>query len=127
MWAINKSPLIIGAALGQDRLSTTSLAIISNEEIIAINQDAFAKQAQLVCRYTEEEWDVWLGELSGARKVLGVANWKNESQRVDIDLASLGVAAAQARDVWVAKRCRHCIWIAKDGTGGPRVAAVDAL
>jgi hypothetical protein len=57
MWAINKSPLIIGAALDPKRLSKASLDILSNKEIIAINQDSLAKQAQLVRRNTEDEWD----------------------------------------------------------------------
>jgi hypothetical protein len=40
MWAINKSPLIIGAAVDPNRLSKTSLEIMSNKEVIAINQDS---------------------------------------------------------------------------------------
>jgi hypothetical protein len=56
MWAINKSPLIIGAALDPDRLNKASLEILLNKEIIAINQDSLAKQAQLVRRNTEDEW-----------------------------------------------------------------------
>jgi alpha-galactosidase len=103
MWAINKSPLVIGAALDVARLSKTSLAILSNKEVIAINQDSLAKQAQLARRYSEDQWDMWMGELSGSRKVLGVANWKNDSQSINFDLASLGIAAATARDVWAAK------------------------
>jgi alpha-galactosidase len=103
MWAINKSPLIIGAVMDPKKLSNASLAILSNKEVIAINQDAFAKQAQLVRRYTEEEYDIWLGELSGSRKVLGIANWKNASQSVDVDLRNLGIAKASGRDVWAAK------------------------
>ncbi|KAH7070770.1 glycoside hydrolase superfamily [Paraphoma chrysanthemicola] len=102
MWAINKSPLIIGAALDPDRISKTSLEIMANKEVIAINQDALAKQAQLVRRSTEEEWDIWLGELSGSRQIVGVANWKNDSQTVSVDLTSLGIASARARDVWAA-------------------------
>ena len=103
MWAINKSPLIIGAALDPDRLSQTSLDILSNKDVIALNQDPLAKQAQLVRRYTEEEYDIWLGDLSGSRKILGVANWKNDSQSVEIDLTSLGINQANARDVWAAQ------------------------
>jgi alpha-galactosidase len=103
MWAINKSPLIIGAALDSDRLSKTSLDILSNKEVIAINQDSLAKQAQLVRRNTMDEWDIWMGDLSGSRQVLGIANWKNDSQSVHFDLSSLGLASAQARDVWAAK------------------------
>jgi alpha-galactosidase len=74
--------------------------ILSNKEVIAINQDSLAKQAQLVQRFTEEEWDVWLGDLSDNRKILGVANWRNDSQTVAVNLASLGIASATARDVW---------------------------
>jgi hypothetical protein len=55
MWAINKSPLIIGAALDPDRLDKVSLDILSNKEVIALNQDSLAKQAQLVRRNTEDE------------------------------------------------------------------------
>jgi hypothetical protein len=65
MWAINKSPLIIGAALDPERISQSSLAIMENKEVIAINQDALAQQAMLVRRDTEEEWDIWMGKLSG--------------------------------------------------------------
>ncbi|KAH7402240.1 glycoside hydrolase superfamily [Phaeosphaeria sp. MPI-PUGE-AT-0046c] len=103
MWAINKSPLILGAALDPDRLSQASLAIMSNKEVIALNQDSLAKQAQLVRRNTEAEWDVWLGELSGSRQILGIANWKNDSQDVSLDLGTLGIATAQARDIWAAR------------------------
>lgn len=103
MWAINKSPLIIGAAVDPEKLNQHSLDIMSNKEVIALNQDPMAKQAQLVRRYTEEEYDIWLGELSGSRQILGVANWRNDSQNVEIDLASFGISNAQARDVWAAK------------------------
>jgi alpha-galactosidase len=102
MWAMNKSPLIIGGIL-DSKFSKGSLATLSNKEVIAINQDSLSKQAQLVRRYTEEEWDIWLGELSGSRKVLGVANWRNQSRTVDVDLSTLNITAASARDVWAAK------------------------
>jgi alpha-galactosidase len=98
MWAINKSPLVIGAAL--DKISGESLAILGNEEVIAINQDPLGKQARLVRRYTEEEWDIWAGELSGGRMVLALANWKNGKSCATVDLAILGISSAAVRDVW---------------------------
>jgi hypothetical protein len=103
MWAINKSPLIIGAAVDPERISQSSVDILENKEVIAINQDPLAQQAMLVRRDTEEEWDIWMGKLSGSRVVLGVANWKNDSQTVGFELASLGIASADVRDVWAAK------------------------
>jgi len=104
MWAINKSPLIIGAPMDATKTSSSSLAILANKEVIAINQDSLSKQAQLVRRHTEEEWDIWAGELSDSRMVVALSNWKNSTTSVAVDLASvLGISSARARDVWAAK------------------------
>ncbi|KAI1144403.1 carbohydrate-binding module family 35 protein [Hypoxylon sp. FL0543] len=103
MWAINKSPLNIGAPTGPRLTSSASLDVLRNKEVIAINQDSLGMQARLIRRYTEEEWDVWAGELSGSRIVLGIANWKNDSQKVEIDLSAVNVSEAFVRDVWAAE------------------------
>ncbi|POS79158.1 alpha-galactosidase [Diaporthe helianthi] len=104
MWAINKSPLTIGAPMDTKLAPTASLDLLKNAEVLALNQDSLGKQAQLVRRYTTEQYDVWVGELSGSRKVLGLANWNNASQSVTVSLpADLGIASATGRDVWAAK------------------------
>lgn len=101
MWAINKSPLVIGARMDATVTSSSSLAILNNTEVIALDQDALGKQAQLVRRYTDAQYDIWAGELSGSRMVLGLANWKNDSQPITLSLpADLGIASASARDAW---------------------------
>lgn len=100
-WSMLKSPLIMGAALAE--LPSDSLDVMSNEEVIAINQDPLAKAGQLIMRYTEEEWDIWAGELSGDRKVVGIANWRNESQTVQVDFGLVGVSGATTRDPWTAQ------------------------
>jgi alpha-galactosidase len=99
-WAMAKSPLMIGGVMDSAQIPVHSLEVMRNKEVIDINQDPLATAARLVARYTEEEWDVWAGELSGGRKVLGVANWKNETQTVNVDLRLAGVASATTRDVW---------------------------
>ncbi|KAF3353704.1 Zinc finger CCCH domain-containing protein 59 [Verticillium dahliae VDG1] len=99
-WSLMKSPLFIGGVMDRAEIPAESLKIMSNEEAIAINQDPLAKAAELVIRYTEEEWDIWAGELSGGRKALGIANWKNETQTVNVDLSLIGVASAKTRDIW---------------------------
>lgn len=104
MWAVNKSPLIIGAPMNSGKTSSTSLSILGNKEVIAINQDPLGKQARLIRRYTEEEWDIWTGNLSGSRMVVALANWKNSSLFVSINLSSvLGISSATVRDIWAAK------------------------
>lgn len=47
-WAALKAPLIIGCSL--KNISNATLSILSNEEIIAINQDPLGKQADLIER-----------------------------------------------------------------------------
>lgn len=101
MWAINKSPLVVGAPMNTSLTPSSSLDILTNADVIAINQDSLGKQARLVRRYTTEQYDVWAGDLSGARVVLGLANWYNESQTVTVSLpADLGIVSATARDAW---------------------------
>ncbi|KAL3454412.1 glycoside hydrolase [Aspergillus insuetus] len=100
LWSIFKSPLILGNALSNP-IPHSSFQVISNKEVIDINQDPLGKSAELVRRYTEEGYDIYAGELSGGRMVLGIANWMNTTQTVSIDLPSvIGVSSAQARDVW---------------------------
>jgi alpha-galactosidase len=47
--------------------------------------------------------DIWLGELSDSRQIMGIANWKNDTQDTHFNLSSLGIAAAHARDLWASK------------------------
>ncbi|KAI1803478.1 carbohydrate-binding module family 35 protein [Daldinia bambusicola] len=118
MWAINKSPLNIGAPTDPKLTPAASLDVLRNEEVIAINQDSLGKQARLVRRYTQEEWDIWVGELSGSRIVLGVANWKNNSQTVEFNLSAVNVSEAQARDVWAGRDIGAISGIQKLELGG---------
>lgn len=103
MWAIEKSPLVIGAPMNKSLTPASSLAILGNEEVIAINQDKLAQQAKLIRRYTEEEYDIFAGALAGEKMVVAIPNWSNSSKSVDFDLAVIGVKTADARDVWAAK------------------------
>lgn len=100
MWSIMKSPLLIGALMDAAVTPQESLDILGNSDVIAINQDSLGEAADLAIRYTEEEWDVWAGNLSDGRKIVGVANWRNDSQTVDFDVGIIGIDSANARDVW---------------------------
>jgi hypothetical protein len=86
LWSMMKSPLMIGGVMDEAQIPADSLTVMSNTEIIAINQDPLGKAASLVLRDTEAQWDIWAGELSEGKKVLGVANWLNETQTVTFNL-----------------------------------------
>jgi alpha-galactosidase len=105
LWAIEKSPLTIGAPMNEKLIPPHSLEILKNKEIMAINQDSLGEQAKLVRRYTEESYDVWAGNLSDNRAVVAVTNWANKSTTIKLDLLNeVGISqTSNVRDVWHAK------------------------
>lgn len=74
MWAMLAAPLILGADI--TKMPEEILGIVSNREVIAINQDSLGKQA---FRYiTTDGIDIWVKPLSGKRYAIAVLN-KNKS------------------------------------------------
>lgn len=101
LWCMGKSPLFIGAGLVDGLLSKEALSILTDKEMVAINQDALGEAAKLARRYSEEEYDVWVGNLSNSRTVLTVVNWSSQSKNIVVNLADAGIqAAGRAREVW---------------------------
>jgi len=106
MWAILKSPLVIGGVLKDELTSIdeASLAILKNEDVIEFNQDALGVSARLRRRWTEEEFEVWSGELEGGRTVAALINWADEERELTLDLPDVGLQfAGLVRDVWAGK------------------------
>lgn len=57
LWAILKSPLVIGTDLR--KLSKASLKILTSEEVIAVNQDKLGVAGDLVAKEGPEEVDLF--------------------------------------------------------------------
>ncbi|KAK5163632.1 uncharacterized protein LTR77_010581 [Saxophila tyrrhenica] len=103
LWALAKSPLTIGCALKDtfNAVSKSSLAILSNKDVIAINQDSLGKAVNLMRRYTDAGVDVWAGPLSGDRTVVALVNWNNQSISGQLHLSDAGVqSAGHVKDIW---------------------------
>jgi alpha-galactosidase len=107
-WAALKSPLIIGADI--NNISDSSLAILKNMEIIAINQDDLGLGANYLPDLSKEnEYQVWAGPLSSgeSRHVILVQNYGSKAINVTVPLKSLPGLEKCAdrkglgiRDVW---------------------------
>lgn len=106
-WAALKSPLIIGADI--TTMSNTSLGIMLNKEIIAINQDdAGAAVTYLPALSTEGFTQIWTGPLSAGYVVLVLNEGLNATS---ITIPWSGIPGLQnstragykVRDVWAAK------------------------
>ncbi|GKZ69494.1 hypothetical protein AnigIFM50267_004703 [Aspergillus niger] len=90
-WAALKSPLIIGADLS--KLSNDSLAVLTNEAIISINQDALGEPVTYrEARSKEGLFQVWAGKVEDGYVVL-LLNEKSYPQTVSLSFASLGLGS----------------------------------
>ncbi|KAJ5110431.1 hypothetical protein N7532_000966 [Penicillium argentinense] len=106
LWAILKSPLVIGGALKDERtsISKESLAILSNKDVIDLNQDSLGRSADLRRRWSEEAYDVWSGPLSGGRTVASLVNWADEARELTLNFPDIGIQfAGQVKDIWAGK------------------------
>ncbi|CDW79993.1 melibiase family protein [Stylonychia lemnae] len=91
LWAFVKSPLILGCDL--TKLSTDQIAIISNQNIIKLNQDSLGQQAKCVqgCNGNIEVYQAYHNDLGGYYGLL-VVNWSDWfSQSIEIDFLVAGV------------------------------------
>src|SRR6202167_5970042 len=70
LWAILAAPLLAGNDLPD--MKPAIKAILTNKDVIAINQDALGKQGHRV--YSDGEVDVWERDLSGGAKAVAVLN-----------------------------------------------------
>ncbi|OQE18680.1 hypothetical protein PENSTE_c017G10134 [Penicillium steckii] len=106
LWAILKSPLVIGAALKDEwtSINKDSLTILANQDVIGFNQDSLGKSADLKRRWTEEQYEVWSGPLSNGRIVAAVINWADNARELTLNLPDIGLQyAGQVKDIWADK------------------------
>lgn len=106
LWAILKSPLVIGGALKDDTTSmnAASLAILSNKDVVSFNQDSLGVSATLNRRWSEEGYEVWSGPLSGGRTVAALINWADTSRELTLNLPDVGIqSAGTLKNIWAGK------------------------
>ncbi|GJP34363.1 hypothetical protein CLOM_g18814 [Closterium sp. NIES-68] len=72
LWAIMKAPLLIGCDLSA--ASDETMSILSNEEVVAVNQDPLGVQARKVHLSNNSLLEVWSGPLSEGRQVVALVN-----------------------------------------------------
>ncbi|KAJ3144226.1 hypothetical protein HK101_002760 [Irineochytrium annulatum] len=123
-WAALKSPLILGNDL--TNMTSETLSILSNADVIAINQDALGLSAHLVRRSGGA--DVWAGMLANGDRVVLVINRSKKdlpAGSVLVDYTLFGGAAQNAKievhDLWTKERR-----ILGDNGGSIKIGAMPA-
>jgi hypothetical protein len=106
MWCMMHSPLLLGNDL--TTMTAETREIITNAEIIALNQSAYIYQARRLLDYGEQE--VWakplIWTMSGEIAV-ALLNRSKNTETISFDLRSVGLDASKGysiKDLWTKER-----------------------
>jgi alpha-galactosidase len=110
------APLLLGCDL--DRLDPFTLNLLTNDEVLAIDQDALGKPARLVSTQGGEvtlhhptsktskprtlpRGQVWMKELEDGSHAIGLFNLGGEPMKIKVDFPELKLKPKElARDLW---------------------------
>jgi alpha-galactosidase len=98
LWCLLASPLLIGCDL--EKLDDFTLSLLTNDEVLAVDQDSLGKQA--TCVIKDGDLRVYARELEDGSRAVGFFNLGVKPVELSFkDFAKLGLAGRQAtRDLW---------------------------
>jgi len=117
LWSLLSAPLLIGCPIEQ--MDDFTLSLLTNDEVIAVNQDALGKQGRLVSQQggevtyenvrpgrdtqtkTYPRGQVWVKELEDGGRAVGLINAGKEEMKIVADFKELKLDGKQiVRDLW---------------------------
>jgi alpha-galactosidase len=97
LWSLLAAPLLLGNDLTQ--LDPFTRNLLTNDEVIAVDQDAAGHAARRVLN--DDGWQVWVRELADGRKAVGIFNFGDGFRSLRLDAAALDLRSGAAlRDLW---------------------------
>jgi alpha-galactosidase len=97
LWAILAAPLLAGNDLS--KMSPETLSILTNKNVIAVDQDALGKQGDRL--WAIGPYEVWAKPLSGGAKAIALFNRGELASPMTVRLKDIGFAqGAKLRDLW---------------------------
>ncbi len=85
LWCMLASPLMAGNDLRD--MTKETLEILTNEEMIAVNQDTLGKQA--FCARDNGDYEIWIKKLARDEKAACLLNRSDETKSVEVNLPAL--------------------------------------
>ena len=97
LWCLLSAPLLLGCDL--EHLDPFTLGLITNDEVIAIDQDELCKPA--VCVTPNGPLKVYVKELVDGTKAIGLFNTGETPAKITLDWNQAGLSGKQTlRDLW---------------------------
>jgi hypothetical protein len=88
LWTLLSAPLLIGCDMS--RMDAFTINLLTNDEVIAIDQDALGKQASRIVK--NEIFQVWVKQLSDGSRAIGLFNLSDNYQKIDLPKKELGLS-----------------------------------
>lgn len=98
LWAIARSPLIMGGDLRH--LDAPTLALLTNRDVLAVNQHSTDNQPHFVMDGTR----VWTARAANGDAYLALFNTGKAEREIGFKLAPLGIKSAAVTDLWTGKQ-----------------------
>ena len=92
LWCLLSAPLLIGCDMS--KLDDFTLNLLTNDEVLAINQDPLGKQASRLSN--EEGRQIWVKEMEDGSKAVGLFN-AEEGRRTPVDYFSTWSKMSRAK------------------------------
>jgi alpha-galactosidase len=97
LWSLLAAPLLLGCDL--EKLDPFTVSLLTNDEVLAVNQDPLCKQATRVARNGSGE--VFAKPLEDGSWAVGLFNRGETEERVAFRWKDIGIAGPQiVRDLW---------------------------
>jgi alpha-galactosidase len=100
LWSILAAPLIAGNDL--TKMTPYTQEMLTNREVIAVDQDPLGKQGFPVVQ--EGPFEVWQKPMADGSVVVGLFNRSKEADKMTVYFSHLGISGeGTARDLWLKK------------------------
>jgi alpha-galactosidase len=97
LWSLLSAPLLIGCDL--TRLDDFTLNLLTNDEVIAIDQDPLGSQAVPVIK--NGDFQVWVKNLSDGSRAIGIFNLGTKTNEYELKFAEIGISGnTTIKDLW---------------------------
>ena len=99
MWCMVAAPLMAGNDLRT--MKPEIIDILTNKEMIAIDQDPLGKQGRRVRQLADDDLEVWVKELSGNRRAVALLNRSSVPADINVKWEEIGMnGKRKVRDLW---------------------------
>jgi alpha-galactosidase len=95
LWSLQAVPLLIGCDMGA--LDKFTLNLLTNSEVLAIDQDALGKAAKQAVK--GDNYQIWVKEMKDGSRAIGLFNLSDKYQTITLNSETAG-AYKSIRNVW---------------------------